>query len=192
MTVRSSVEAMDDEFTTEDEPERNPRLDDAAQKAAARRRMAQQQTWVDLQVRQAIDRGDFDNLPGHGKPIEGLGGEHDPDWWLKRLVQREHIALLPASIQLRKEDAELDDLLDSKATEADVRREVEEFNQRVIQARYRPAEGPPLITQPRDVETEVERWRERQQELRRAKLAERPAEPAPPKRRRRWRRRSQP
>ncbi len=182
---------MDDEFTTEDEPERNPRLDEAAQKAAARRRMAQQQTWVDLQVRQAIDRGDFDNLPGYGKPIEGLGGEHDPDWWLKRLVQREHIALLPASIQLRKEDAELDDLLDRKATEADVRREVEEFNQRVIRARYRPPEGPPLITQPRDVDTEVARWRERQQELRRARLAERAAEPAPPKRRR-WRRRTHP
>lgn len=181
---------MDDEFTTGDEPEQNPRLDDAAQKAAARRRMAQQQTWVDLQIRQAIDRGDFDDLPGHGKPIEGLGGEHDPDWWLKRLVQREHIALLPASIQLRKEDAELDDLLDSKATEADVRREVEEFNQRVLRARYRPPEGPPLITQPRDVETEVVRWRERQQERRQARLTERSAEPpAAAKTRRRWLRR---
>ncbi len=182
---------MDDEFTTEDgPPQKDPRLDDAAQKAAAQRRMAQQQTWVDLQIRQAIDRGDFDNLPGYGKPIEGLGGEHDPDWWLKQLVQREHIALLPASIQLRKEDAELDDLLDKQATEGAVRREVEGFNERVIRARYRPAEGPPLITQPRDVDLEVERWRERQREIRAARRAAEAAAPPPAKKpRRRWFRR---
>ena len=57
-----------------------------------------------------MERGDFDDLPGAGKPIEDLGEHHDPDWWLKKLVEREHIARAarPAS-QLRKEDAELDD-----------------------------------------------------------------------------------
>ena len=99
----------------------------------------QQQTWVDLQVRQAMERGDFDNLPGAGKPIEELGAEHDPDWWLKKLVEREQIAVLPPSLQLRKEDAELDDRLDRLDVEAEVRREVEDFNERVIAARYRPA-----------------------------------------------------
>ena len=59
-----------------------------------------------------MERGEFDNLPGAGKPIEGLGAEHDPDWWLKKLVERERIAVLPPSIALRKEDAELDDRLD--------------------------------------------------------------------------------
>ena len=32
-----------------------------------------------------------------------------PDWWLKKLVEREQIAVLPPSLALRKEDAELDD-----------------------------------------------------------------------------------
>ena len=161
--------------------------------AAAAARIQQQTTWVDLQVRQAIERGDFENLPGYGKPIEGLGAEHDPDWWLKKLVERERIAVLPPSLQLRKEDAELDDRLDAINVEADVRREVEDFNQRVIAARYRPADGPPLITMPRDVEETVTAWRERREVRRAARhaaaTAAAAAASASPRRRRWWRRR---
>src|SRR3954471_23974578 len=132
-----------------------------AERAAARARIAQHQTWVDLQIRQAQERGEFDNLPGAGKPIEGLGGEHDPDWWLKKLVERERIAVLPPSIALRKEDAELDDRLDGLNVEREVREVVEDFNERVIRARYSLSAGPPLITMPRDVEATVAGWQER-------------------------------
>jgi hypothetical protein len=135
--------------------------DRRASRAAAARRMAQQRTWVDLQIQRAMERGEFDNLPGAGKPIEDLGTEHDPDWWIKRLIKREQISVLPPSLQLRKEDAELDDRLDRLTAEAQVRREVEEFNARVMKARYTPVDGPPLITQPRDVEETVAAWRER-------------------------------
>ena len=55
-----------------------------------------------------MERGDFDDLPGYGKPIEDLGVEHDPDWWIKKLVEREQIAILPPALALRKDDAELD------------------------------------------------------------------------------------
>lgn len=131
-----------------------------AERAAARARIEQQQTWVDQQIQQAIRRGDFDNLSGAGKPIEGLGSEHDPDWWIKRLIERERLVVLPASIQLRKDDAVLDQRLDELFSEDDVRREVEAFNARVRRARVLP-EGPPLITLPRDVEQTVAAWRER-------------------------------
>jgi hypothetical protein len=144
-----------------------------------------------------MERGDFDRLPGRGKPIEGLGAEHDPEWWLKGLIERERIAVLPASLQLRKDDAELDDRLDALYAEAEVRREVEEFNARVIRARYRPPEGPPLITMPRDVDETLAAWRARRTaraEARRAALAARaaeaPPEPASPWWRGRWRRRA--
>lgn len=60
-------------------------------RSAAAARMHHQARWVDLQVSQAVDRGDFDDLPGLGRPIEDLGEQHDPDWWLKRLVEREQI-----------------------------------------------------------------------------------------------------
>jgi hypothetical protein len=159
--------------------EREP--DRAASKAAARARIQQQQTWVDVQIRQAMERGEFDDLPGAGKPIEGLGTEHDPDWWVKQLVERERIAVLPPSIALRKEDAELDDLLDTINYEAEVRRLVEDFNERVIRARYALHPGPPLITMPRDVDETVAAWRGRR-EARRVPRTE----PAVPARRRHW------
>ncbi|WP_181309784.1 DnaJ family domain-containing protein [Nocardioides campestrisoli] len=159
------------------EPERDQRTGDSA--AAARIR--HQTHWVEQQVQRAMERGDFDDLPGYGKPIEGLGTEHDPDWWLKKLVEREQVTgVLPPALQLRKDDAALDGRLDRIADEKQVRAEVEEFNAAVRKAIYTPPVGnqpaPPVITSRRDVETEVERWRERRTarvEAQRAALAAR-------------------
>ncbi|KGN37755.1 DUF1992 domain-containing protein [Knoellia subterranea] len=115
---------------------------------------------AEMQIRRAIRRGDFDDLPGAGKPLD-LPEQHDPDWWIKSLMKRERLVLLPPSIQLRKDDAALDDLLDEIWTEAEVRHEIELFNERVIRARYDLTEGPPLITMPRDVEATVTEWADR-------------------------------
>ena len=68
---------------------------------------------------------------------------------------------LPPSLALRKEDAELDGTLDRLNVESEVRRHVEDFNERVVAARYRLPEGPPLVTMPRDVDETVAAWRER-------------------------------
>ena len=161
---------------------------------AAAARIEHQASWVDLQIRQAMSRGDFDNLPGYGKPIEGLSDHHDPDWWVKRLVEREQITgLLPPSLQIRKEDAALDGQLDRIPTEAAVRRAVAEFNDRVRWALYRPSQGPPMITPQRDLDLEVERWRARREERLSAQRAARGAadqERRSTGRRRRWFRRA--
>ncbi len=139
-----------------------PDRDRRTGRSAAAARIEQQATWVDLQLRQAVERGAFDDLPGYGKPLEGLGATHDPDWWLKKLIEREHISgVLPPALQLRKDDAELDARLDRLSREADVRRELEEFNERVRAAFYQPLGGPPMVTQQRDLAAEVERWQAR-------------------------------
>src|SRR3954462_1851666 len=147
-------------------PDRTPERDDRTGRAAAAQRMQNKDRWVDLQIQEAMKRGDFDDLPGAGKPIEGLGAQHDPDWWLKKLVEREKISVLPPALQLRKDDAELDARLDRHTAESEVRRELEEFNARVMRARYTPVDGPPLITMPRDVEEEVVRWHRRMRQRR--------------------------
>lgn len=59
---------------------------------------------ADFQIRKAIARGDFDDLPGSGEPI-ALPDLHDPEWWIRSLIEREHVVLLPPSIELRKDDA---------------------------------------------------------------------------------------
>jgi len=157
--------------------------DDRTGRSAAAARIAQQATWVDLQVRQAMERGEFDDLPGQGKPIEDLGVEHDPDWWVKKLVERENLALLPPALALRKEDAELEERLDRITAETEVRRELEYFNKRVVETRRQLQGGPPVVTPTRDVDAEVAAWRERRTariEAQRAALAA--SRPAPAKR----------
>jgi hypothetical protein len=176
----------EDRDTSRHEPARDERTGGSA--AAARIRFQSQ--WVEQQLRIAQERGDFDNLPGAGKPIEGLGGEHDPDWWLKKLVEREHISVLPPALALRKEDAELDGRLDAITAESDVRREVEDFNARVLKARYTPVDGPPLITMPRDVDDTLAAWRDRRTARLEAQRASRAAESGPRRRRGLFRRRS--
>ena len=169
-----------------------PERDGRTGRSAAAARMQHQASWVDQQVRVAMAKGEFDDLPGAGKPLKGLGSQHDPDWWLKKLVEREQITgVLPPSLALRKEDAELDARLDTLNVEAEVRRELEDFNSRVIAARYQLPEGPPLITMPRDVEEELTRWRERRTALRarQAETVRKAAADPTPGRRRWWRRR---
>lgn len=146
----------------QEQPDRHRLLDERTGRAAAAQRIQHQAQWVDLQIQQAMARGEFDDLPGTGKPIEGLGATHDPDWWLKKLVEREQVSgVLPPSLQLRKDDAELDAVLDRESSEGVVRELLETFNRRVVNARRQLQGGPPVITPTRDVDTEVAAWRAR-------------------------------
>ncbi len=120
---------------------------------------------VHLQIKQAMERGEFDNLPGQGKPLGDLGSLEDRDWWLKKLIEREQVTgVLPAALQLRKDDLELDAPSTGKTVERHVREIVEGFNKRIIEARRQLQGGPPVVTPTRDVEAEVQRWRERRRE----------------------------
>lgn len=136
--------------------------DGASEEEAARVRMANRGAWADELVRQAMARGEFDDLAYAGKPIPGLTGPQDPDWWVRGLIEREQITgVLPEALQLRKDDAALDARLDDAHDAEDVRRLVEELNVRVVAARRQLLGGPPVVTPTRDVEGEVVRWAER-------------------------------
>jgi hypothetical protein len=141
---------------------------------------------TEVAIQQAMRRGDFANLPGAGKPLPGIGdGRHDPDWWIRRKIEREQLrGLGPAAYLLRTEDAELPERLDALNRPDEVRAAVEDFNARILEARRQLLGGPPVITQPRDVDAELAAWDER----RTARAAERTPPPEPERRRRRRRR----
>ncbi|MCK2032992.1 MULTISPECIES: DUF1992 domain-containing protein [Microbacterium] len=118
--------------------------------------------FVESAIQVAIRRGDFDDLPGAGKPLEGLGDHHDPDWWIRRKIETEGLTGLgPPAILLRTEDRELDGQLDLLGRESDVREVLEDFNRRVREARRQLQGGPPVVTALRDVDAEVVAWAER-------------------------------
>ncbi len=175
----------DDQPDRPEQPDRGPERDSRTGSGAAAARIGNQARWVDLQIQQAMERGEFDDLPGQGKPLGDLGSPDDRDWWLRKLIERERITgVLPAALQLRREDLELDALLDRETAEKLVRGHLEDFNRRIVEARRQLQGGPPVVTATRDVEAEVERWRQR--------LLRRRAQPSPVERPtpKRWWRRS--
>jgi hypothetical protein len=122
---------------------------------------------VEIAIQQAMRRGDFDDLPGAGKPIHDLDSVRDPDWWIRRKIERENLTGLgPPALTLRTEDAQLDDRLDRLHTEAQVREVLDDFNKRVREARLQLLGGPPVVTRPRDVDEQVAAWRIRKEAAR--------------------------
>ncbi|MDT0158026.1 DUF1992 domain-containing protein [Microbacterium sp. ARD32] len=118
--------------------------------------------FVETAIQLAIRQGAFDDLPGAGKPLQGLGTHDDPDWWIRRKIETENLSGLgPPALMLRVEDRGLNDELDLLGREEDVRQVVEDFNRRVIDARRQLLGGPPVVTSTRDVDAEVVAWRER-------------------------------
>jgi hypothetical protein len=119
------------------------------------------ETWIDRQIREAKERGEFDNLPGSGKPIADLGETHDEMWWIRQLVQRENIETLPPALKLRKDrDAALA-YIHTLDTESAVRDVLRELNTRIRMLNSRAHDGPPSNLMPLDVDAVVETWRQR-------------------------------
>lgn len=46
------------------------------------------ETHIDRVIREAVERGEFDDLPGEGKPVPGAGTKDDEGWWLRKWVKR--------------------------------------------------------------------------------------------------------
>jgi hypothetical protein len=163
---RAAQYRVDRETASAEEPAGSPASDgpdegDEDKKPLGSMSIEERSRYVDTVVDQAMRRGEFDDLPLQGKPIPGLGGTHDPDWWLKGLIERENITGVLPSAQLRKDDAELDGKLDLEATEERVREIVTDFNVRIVDARRQLQGGPPIVTPTRDVDEEVRSWQAR-------------------------------
>jgi len=115
---------------------------------------------VERQIREATERGEFDNLPGAGQPIPGLNGRDDEDWWVKGFLEREKLSMpLPTSLALRKEVAEIGETVADVRDEQVVRTIITELNRRILDSHRRRVDGPPIVVKPVDVEQVVARWR---------------------------------
>ena len=126
--------------------------------------MERYESWVDRQIREAQERGEFDNLPGAGRPIPGLKDRPDPNWWVKGLIERENLEpILPTTLSLRKESEQLMDRVSQERTEEAVREVVTDLNERILDSRKRLVDGPQIWLRTFNVDGVVQRWRERRE-----------------------------
>ena len=146
------------------------------------------ESWVEAQIARGMARGDFDDLPGAGKPLPRRSADETAYDWVLEKARQEDLdvgAMLPPGLALRKEREELPVRVARLPSERAVRAHAEDFNARVEQFWRRPQEGPPVVVAQVDVDELVAGWR----------AARPPAppppvvEPAPLPRRRWWRRR---
>ncbi|HEY2557834.1 MAG TPA: DUF1992 domain-containing protein [Diaminobutyricibacter sp.] len=138
--------------------------DDDETNTSGQATMDQRTQYVEISISQAMRRGDFDNLPGAGKPLRNLHEIHDPNWWIRKKIERESLTGLgPPALTLRTEDANLEERMDAAPSESAVRELLEDFNLRVVEARRQLQGGPPVVTPVRDVDAEVVAWRERRE-----------------------------
>jgi hypothetical protein len=119
------------------------------------------ESWVDRQVREAIERGEFDNLPGLGKPIPNLG-DQDENWWIKAKLEREGIRPpLPNALALRREREEIQRTLAEVRDERDARQIIEDLNARIRDSHQRRDEGPMILVRTLPVDPTLREWRRR-------------------------------
>ena len=139
---------------------------------------------VDRQIRLAQERGEFDNLPGLGKPLPGRDDPDDELWWVKDYIRREGLpteALLPTPLRLAREIERLPETVRKLPSEQAVREAVRDLNRRIAEHLRAPA-GPHVPVRPVDPDTVVEHWARQ----RSAEQSPPSPEPSPPSRPARW------
>ena len=117
------------------------------------------ETWIERQIRERMEGGEFANLPGAGKPFADLGDPTDELWWIKEKLRREEISVLPPSLQLRKEVADARARILAAASEDRVREIVAAINVRILAGNASATAGPPTDLMPLDPEQMVAEWR---------------------------------
>ncbi|MGW0610052.1 DnaJ family domain-containing protein [Streptomyces sp. NPDC002788] len=119
-------------------------------------------SWVDRQIRDAEARGEFDRLPGAGRPLPSdVESTYDELWWVKRKMAREGLSVLPPALALRKEAEDALEAAWAAPSERIVRKIIGEINDKIRAMMFKPPPGPPLGKKPYDVEDVVRQWRER-------------------------------
>jgi hypothetical protein len=118
---------------------------------------------IDRKIREAQEQGEFDNLPGTGKPLPGNGSEYVEDWWVRDWLSREGAAsgALPPTLAVRRETQDLEAIVDRRGDEAEVRAYVVALNEEIRKARVGLLDGPPVLLPPLDADKVVAGWRRR-------------------------------
>jgi len=133
----------------------------AAEAAVAEPGSSRFESLVDQQIRLARERGEFDNLPGMGKPLPGAGRPDDHLWWLRGYLEREGISaevLLPTSLRLAREIERLPEVVADLPSEQMVRERVRDLNRRIAEYLRAPS-GPFVRLRPVDPAEMAAHWR---------------------------------
>jgi hypothetical protein len=119
------------------------------------------ESWVERKIRESMERGEFDNLPGRGQPIPDLARPYDELWWLRKKLREEKFSIEPPLLALRRELDGTRARIAAATDEGEVRRLVAAINERIVYVNSHTTSGPASDLVPLPVERVVEAWRRR-------------------------------
>jgi hypothetical protein len=120
---------------------------------------------VEERIRQAQAEGQFDGLP-LGQKCAAIDEPYDELWWVRRFLRREGLAVLPVSLEIRRDVQRELARIFTLAAEDEVRVEVAKLNERIRAANYRAVSGPPSTTCLLEADEVVAQWRLQRNDMR--------------------------
>ncbi len=117
------------------------------------------ESWIDRQVREATERGEFDDLAGAGQPLANLDRPFDELWWVKSKLSSEGLTYMSPSVALRKEAHDAREMALAAGSEAEARQILAAINEKIRAANRTGIAGPPLMLVPYDIERVISEWR---------------------------------
>lgn len=120
-------------------------------------------SWVEQQIQEAQRAGQFDDLPGRGRPLDS-GDAADPYWWAKQLLRREGADALPPALALRRQVERTLAALPALADEARVRSLLAALDAEIRRFNATTISGPPTTQPPLDIDALVADWRRAREE----------------------------
>ena len=117
------------------------------------------ESFAEASVRKAMEEGQFNSLPGAGKPIQNLSDPYRDDWWLAAFLKREDLSLPCAALDIRADVERTLARVMRMAGESSVRREITDLNACIAKANRSVTSGPSTSAAVLDVEAVIARWR---------------------------------
>lgn len=121
-------------------------------------------SFVEQQIQEAQRAGQFDDLPGRGRPLDSADAK-DPFWWAKQLLRREGVDALPPALALRRHVERTLAGLPKLADESRVRSLLAALDAEIRRFNATAISGPPTTQPPLDVEEIVAGWRRAREEM---------------------------
>jgi hypothetical protein len=102
---------------------------------------------VEQRIREAQEKGEFDNLPGHGKPLNLDDDSHVPEDLRIAYKILKNADCLPPELQEKKEIRQMEDLLASLPDEKERYKLIKKINFRVMKLNMMGRKSPLLEEQ---------------------------------------------
>ena len=87
---------------------------------------------IEKRIQEALDRGDFDDLPGRGKPMQIEDDSGVPEDLRLAYKVLKNADCLPPELELKKEIRQMEDLLESIPDEKEKYRQIKKINYKIM------------------------------------------------------------